>query len=191
MSQAPARTAPPWTPYDALLALPENQVGEVIDGQLHTQPRLSGPHGLAARGLSIEIGAPFDKGRGGPGGWWILIEPEVHFIRDTAVAVPDLAGWRRERMPQIPRDHRFEVTPDWVCEILSSSTAKKDRAIKLPLYARHGVAHAWLIDPEAQTLEAFALREDDWLLLGAFKDDDPIQIPPFVAISFSLAELWA
>ncbi len=186
----PAHPVTQWTPYDALLALPENLVGEVINGQLYTQPRPSGPHGVAERGLSIEVGGPFDKGRGGPGGWWILIEPEVHFSRDTEVVVPDLAGWRRERMPQVPRDHRFEVVPDWVCEILSPSTAKKDRAIKLPLYARYGVAYAWLVDPEAHTLEAFALREGAWLLLGTFKDDDPIHVEPFEAVTFSLAELW-
>ena len=178
------------TPYDQLLALPENLVGEVIDGQLYTQPRPTGPHALAESGLSIELGMPFHKGRGGPGGWWILIEPEVHFVRDIEVVVPDLAGWRRERMPAIPEGHRFEVVPDWVCEILSPSTAKKDRALKLPLYAHYGVAHAWLVDPVAHTLEAYELRDGAWLLLGTFKDDDPIRVAPFAAITFSLAELW-
>ena len=178
------------TPYEQLLALPENLVGEIIGGQLHTQPRPSGPHGVAERGLTIELGGPFDKGRGGPGGRWILGEPEVHFIRDTEVAVPDLAGWRRERMPLIPEDHRFEVVPDWVCEILSPSTVKKDRILKLPLYARYGVAHAWLLDPVARTLEAFELREGAWTLIGSLKDEDAVCLAPFAAISFSLAELW-
>jgi len=178
------------TPYEQLLALPENLVGEIIGGQLHTQPRPSGPHSVAERGLTIELGGPFDKGRGGPGGRWILVEPEVHFIRDTEVAVPDLAGWRRERMPLIPEDHRFEVVPDWVCEILSPSTVKKDRILKLPLYARYGVAHAWLLDPVARTLEAFELREGAWTLIGSLKDEDAVCLAPFAAISFSLAELW-
>ena len=142
------------------------------------------------RSLNIELGGPFDKGRGGPGGWWILPEPELHFVRDVEVVVPDLAGWRRERMPAVPEDHRFEVAPDWVCEILSPNTAKKDRAIKLPLYARRGVAHAWLVDPQARTLEGFELREGSWLLLDAYKDDDPICLAPFAAVTFSLAELW-
>ena len=118
------------------------------------------------------------------------MEPEVHFIRDVEVVVPDLAGWRRERMPTIPRDHRFEVVPDWVCEILSPSTAQKDRTLKLPLYARYGVAYAWLVDPLARTLEAFELRDGRWVLLGAIREDDPVCFPPFAAVTFSLTDLW-
>lgn len=180
----------PPTPYETLLTLPEHLVGEIIDGQLDTQPRPSGPHGLAESALNIEIGGPFHKGRGGPGGWWIIVEPEVHFRRDTEVVVPDLAGWRRERMPAIPQGHRYEVVPDWVCEILSPGTAKKDRSQKLPLYARYGVAHVWLVDPIERTLEVFELREGFWLLLGTLQDQDPVTMPPFAAVTFSLAELW-
>lgn len=176
--------------YQRLIALPESLTGEILNGELYTQPRPSGAHGIAERGLSIDVGGPFDLGRGGPGGWWILPEPEVHFVRDVQVAVPDLAGWRRERMPAIPEDHRFEVVPDWVCEILSPSTARKDRAIKLPLYARFGVAHVWLVDPLARTLEAYELREGAWLLLATLKDDDPVSLPPFAAVTFPLADLW-
>jgi hypothetical protein len=127
---------------------------------------------------------------GANGGWWILPEPEIHFVRDTEVVVPDLAGWRRERMPAMPRDHRFEVVPDWVCEILSPSTAQKDRTLKLPLYARYCVAHAWLVDPLAHTLEAFELRDSQWVLLGAIREDDAVCFPPFAAVSFSLADRW-
>ncbi len=118
------------------------------------------------------------------------MEPEVHFIRDTEVLVPDLAGWRRERMPAVPRDHRFEVAPDWVCEILSPSMAQKDRPLKLPLYARYGVARPWLVDPLARTLEAFELRGGQWVLLGVTGDDAPVSFLPFAAVSFSLADLW-
>ena len=114
----------------------------------------------------------------------------MHFVRDTEVAVPDLAGWRRERMPALPEDHRFSIVPDWVCEILSPGTARKDRALKLPLYARFGVAHAWLVDPMARTLEAFALRDGLWSLAGVFKDDDTVVAPPFDAAPFGLAVLW-
>ncbi len=178
--------------YEQLLALPEGITGEIIDGELFTQPRPSGRHGVTEGALNIRIGGPFHFGDGGgPGGWWILPEPEIHLVRDTQVAVPDLAGWRRERMPAIPEDHRFEVVPDWVCEILSPSTAQKDRARKLPVYARHGVSHAWLVDPLARTLEAFALREGSWLLIATLKDDDPVCVPPFEAMTFSLADLWA
>ena len=186
----PAHAARKPSHYQQLLALPENLVGEIINGRLYTQPRPTGPHAVAERGLTLELSGPFDKGRGGPGGWWILIEPEIHFVRDVEVVVPDLAGWRRERMPAIPAGHRFEVAPDWVCEILSPGTAKKDRALKLPLYADYGVAHAWLVDPVAHTLEAYELRDGAWLLLGTFKDDDPIRVAPFAAITFSLVELW-
>ena len=178
-------------PYAQLLALPETQVGEVIRGQLYTQPRPSGPHAMAEASLTGLINPAFQFGRGGPGGWWILSEPEVHFVRDVEVVVPDLAGWRRERLPTIPRDHRFEVAPDWVCEILSPSTARKDRALKLPLYARYGVGYAWLVDPLAQTLEAFALQQGQWLLLDTLCENATVSLPPFDAVTFSLADLWA
>jgi len=177
--------------YEQLLALPDHVTGEIINGELYAQPRPTGRHGLVGRGLSGNLINPFDFGRGGPGGWWLIAEPEVHFIRDQEVTVPDLAGWRRERMPSIPEDHRFEVVPDWVCEILSPSTAKKDRVVKLPLYARYGVSHAWLADPSAQTLEAFELKENHWLLIATLKDDDRVSVPPFDAVEFSLADLWA
>ncbi len=177
--------------YAQLLALPEHVTGEILNGALYAMPRPKGRHGLAGRGLSGNLITPFDFGRGGPGGWWIILEPEVHFIRDVEVAVPDLAGWRRERMPSVPEDHRFEVVPDWVCEILSPATAKKDRVVKLPVYARYGIAHAWIVDPEAQTLEAFDLREGRWTLIAALKDDDRVAVPPFDAVEFSLADLWA
>lgn len=133
---------------------------------------------------------PFHKGRGGPGGWWIIIEPEVHFIRDTEVLVPDVAGWRRKRMPDIPRDHRFQVAPDWICEILSPSTASKDREVKLPIYAHYGVQYTWLVDPLAHTLEALGLQDGSWVQLGSFRDDDRVSIAPFAEISIALPDLW-
>lgn len=176
--------------YAQLLALPEHVSGEILNGELHAQPRPAGRHGLAAGALNADLAAPFGFGRGGPGGWWIIPEPEVHFIRDVEVAVPDLAGWRRERMPSVPEGHRFEVVPDWVCEILSPSTVKKDRVVKLPIYGRYGVAHVWLVDPQAQTLEALELRDGHWLLIAALKDDDRVAVPPFDAVGFSLADLW-
>jgi Uma2 family endonuclease len=176
--------------YQRLQALPENRVGEIIDGQLYTQPRPSGPHGLAEFNLGYAVGGPFGKGRGGPGGWWILIEPEVHFVRDIEVAVPDLAGWRRERMAAVPKGHRFEVVPDWVCEVLSPRTAKKDRTKKLPWYARFGVAHCWLVDPRQRTLEAYELRAGLWTLLAALQDEEAVALPPFDAVGFSLGDLW-
>ena len=177
--------------YAQLEALPENLTGEIINGQLYAQPRPAGPHAQAGSGLGMDIGSAYQRGRGGPGGWWILDEPEIHFIRDTEVVVPDLAGWRRERMPHLPRDHRFEVTPDWVCEILSPSTAKTDRVVKMPVYARYGVPYLWLVDPLAHTLEAFALCDGRWTIIGLFQDQDNVTVEPFTAIALELGGLWA
>ena len=177
--------------YEQLEALPEGLTGEILNGQLHTQPRPTGPHTRAQTELSIDIGSAYGRGRGGPGGWWILVEPELHFVIDQEVAVPDLAGWRKERMPQIPQGHRFEVVPDWVCEILSPSTASKDREVKMPLYARYGVAYAWLVDPERRTLEAYGLDNGGWRLLAEASDRDAIAVAPFDALTLDLANLWS
>lgn len=114
----------------------------------------------------------------------------MYFVRDTEVTVPEIAGWRRERMPVLPDDQRIEASPDWVCEILSPSTASKDREIKMPLYARYGVAYAWLADPALQTLEAYVLEEGDWRLLGTYEGRQAISVAPFAAISIDLGDLW-
>lgn len=177
--------------YDRLTALPEGLTGEILNGQLHAQPRPSGSHMGVESALQIELGGPFDRGRGGPGGWRILVEPEIHFVRDQEVCVPDLAGWRRGRLPQLPTDQRFEVVPDWVCEILSPSTESKDRQIKMPIYARYGVGFAWLVDPLKQTLEAFALEEGDWRQLGTWRGDETVAVSPFDAVQLALRDLWA
>jgi Uma2 family endonuclease len=176
--------------YAELEALPENLVGEIIDGELYTQPRPAPRHAVAQSSLLYDIHGPFDRGSGGPGGWWIIVEPELHFVRDTQVLVPDIAGWRRERMPQMPEDHRFEVVPDWVCEVLSPSTARKHRVIKMPVYSHWGVAYLWLLDPIIRTLETFALDAGRWVVTGQFKDDDLVSIAPFEAVNLELANLW-
>jgi len=176
--------------YQQLIDLPENLVGEIFNGRLYTQPRPAGPHAVTTSSLGIDIGGPFQFGRGGPGGWWIIDEPEVHLVRDTEVLLPDLAGWRRERLPKIPRDHRFEVVPDWVCEILSPATMRKDRISKMPIYARYGVHHLWLIDPVEQTLENFLLEQGRWTVIGQYQQQEVVQAPPFEAIDLDLADLW-
>jgi Uma2 family endonuclease len=184
-----ARTRP--TLYEQLLALPEGLTGEILAGQLHAQPRPSGPHGLAGSVLGMRLGVPFQLGGGGPGGWWIIDEPELHLIPDTEVLVPDLVGWRRVRMPRIPQGHRFTVVPDWVCEILSPASASLDRDVKLPIYARHGVAFAWLVDPKVRTLEAYAMEDGKWREIGRFANDDLVVVAPFDAVTIQLADLWA
>ena len=176
--------------YAELEALPERLTGEIINGRLYAQPRPASRHALVSSELGMDIGAAYHRGRGGPGGWWILDEPEIHFIRDTEVLVPDLAGWRRTRMRQLPPDHRFEIVPDWVCEILSPSTAGKDRLLKMPVYARYGVAYLWLVDPLTRTLAAFALREGQWMSLGQFRDQAVISVAPFADIGLELGGLW-
>ncbi|MDS4070150.1 MAG: Uma2 family endonuclease, partial [Candidatus Competibacter sp.] len=113
------------------------------------------------------------------------------FIRDIEMVVPDLAGWRRERMPRLPRDHRIEVVPDWICEILSPSTAKTDRVVKMPVYARYGVPYLWLVDPLAHTLEAFALHDGRWTVIGLFQEQDSVTVEPFTEIALELGGLWA
>jgi len=179
------------TLYESLEALPEGVTGEILNGQLYTQSRPSGPHGHVAFRIDRSIGRSYGDGVDGPGGWWIYPEPEVHFVRDTEVAVPDLAGWRRERMLYLPEDQRFEVVPDWVCEILSPSTKWKDRKDKMPLYARYGVRYAWLIDPVERTLEVYQLNAGAWVEVGHFTAADQVIAPPFEAVSFGLEVLWA
>lgn len=182
--------APQPTLYELLEALPEGLTGEILNGQLHTQPRPSWAHGRASDRLNRSIGRSFDDALDGPGGWWIVAEPEVHFVRDRAVAVPDLAGWRRQRMPNPPEGHRVEVVPDWICEIMSPSTASKDREIKMPLYAHYGVQYAWLVDPKARTLEAYQLEGGAWREIGRFTGADQVAVPPFEALTLDLSGLW-
>ena len=163
-------------------------VAELVEGALHLHPRPASRHALAGSVLGAELSMPFQRGRGGPGGWWIIDEPELHFGSD--VLVPDIAGWRRERMPAFPDVPWTELAPDWVCEVLSPGTRRFDLTDKRRLYAAAGVAHLWLVDPIARTLEAFALQDGRWVLLAALKDDEAVSLAPFDAISFPLSSLW-
>jgi Uma2 family endonuclease len=148
--------------YADLEAVPAPFRAELIGGVLHVMPRPAPRHANAESGLVIELGGPFHRGRGGPGGWWILPEPELHFPDPTGTnpfdaMSPDVAGWRRERMPKLPKTAHFTLAPDWLCEVLSASTEDEDRNEKMPAYAREGVEHAWLVDPIKRTLEHYAL----------------------------------
>ena len=174
--------------YQDVLDAPAHRVAEIIEGTLYTHPRPAMPHALASSALGNDLGNPFQFGRGGPGGWWIIDEPELHFGED--ILVPDLAGWRRERMPDYPDAAYVTLAPDWVCEVLSASTRRLDLHGKRPIYAREGVGHVWLVDPTDRTLEAFELRDGQWVLTGSAKDDEPVSISPFDAITFSLGDLW-
>ncbi|MXY66284.1 MAG: Uma2 family endonuclease [Gammaproteobacteria bacterium] len=174
--------------YQDVLDAPPHKVAEIIEGILHMSPRPASMHAWASTGLGESIGPPFNRGRGGPGGWWIVDEPELHLGED--ILVPDMAGWRRERMPEFPNVTFFTLAPDWACEILSPSTRALDQGIKRTIYAREGVAHLWFVDPDARTLEAFELHDGKWVLLETVTDNDPVSLPPFEAISFSLGDLW-
>ena len=177
--------------YEDLLAVPDTLIAEIVHGVLITQPRPGAPHARAASRLGMDLGGPFDRGKAGPGGWVLLDEPELH-LPGGHVLVPDLAGWRRERMPSIPLDAAsFDLAPDWVCEVLSPSTEATDRADKLPLYAGDGVCHAWLVDPLVRTLEVLRLDGATYRLVAVFRDAAQARAEPFDAIELELAALWA
>jgi Uma2 family endonuclease len=165
-------------------------VAEVIDGVLSTHPRPASPHAQAATTLGEELGPPFKRGRGGPGGWIILDEPELHLGTEPDILVPDLAGWRRETMPVMPDAAYFTVPPDWACEVLSATTWRRDRRDKMPVYLRERVAHVWLIEPIERTLEVFALDGPSYRLFATYADDEKVRAPPFDAIELDLAVLW-
>ena len=174
--------------YQDVLDAPPHRVAEIVDGRLYTQPRPASLHAKASSGLGGLISQTYEYGRGGPGGWWILFEPELHLDED--ILVPDLAGWRRERMPEYPVAAYFTLPPDWVCEVLSPSTRKLDLGPKRAVYAREGVSYLWLVDPDVQSLEAFELRGNEWVLIDKLFDYASVSLPPFGAISFNLGDLW-
>ncbi len=171
------------------MALPEIVVAEIVDGELHASPRPAPRHANTGALVGGSLVPPFHQGRGGPGGWWVLYEPELHLGPD--VLVPDWAGWQRTRMPRLPETAYFSIVPDWVCEILSPSTASLDRVKKLAVYAREQVAHAWLIDPLARTLEVLRLDAGRWTILATRAGDDIVRAEPFTAIALELSALWA
>jgi Uma2 family endonuclease len=177
--------------YEDLAAVPANLVAEIIHGALVTHPRPAAPHARAASRLGGALDGPFDRGKGGPGGWVILDEPELH-LGGEHVIVPDLAGWRRERMPAIPMSAAaFDLAPDWACEVLSPGTAASDRADKLPIYANEKVAHVWLIDPILRTLEVHRLDGATYRTLAVWRDSAVVRAEPFDAIDLELEALWA
>ncbi|MAQ13514.1 MAG: hypothetical protein CMN30_01765 [Sandaracinus sp.] len=177
--------------YDDLLALPEDARAEVVRGEVLMSPAPLPRHSKVQRAIARFIGGPFDDddGRGGPGGWWILLEVDVR-LSEHDIVRPDLAGWRRQRLPK-PWDQRpIDVVPDWVCEVLSPSTMRHDRLTKARLYREAGVPSLWLIDPEARLLEAFQLRDESWVEAARCGDEDTLAIPPFGVIDLEVARLF-
>ncbi len=177
--------------YDDLCRVPEHMVAELIEGELFTSPRPATPHARASSMLLSDLIGGFDGPPGGDdaaAGWWFLVEPELHFGGD--VLVPDLAAWRRARLPVIPNAAAIELAPDWICEVVSPSTARIDRARKMRLYAREGVAHLWLLDPIARTLEIYRLEDGRWVVAVTYGGDDAIRAEPFDAVALTMRRWW-
>jgi Uma2 family endonuclease len=174
--------------YEDLRRVPDHLVAEIVDGDLFTSPRPATSHAHVTSRLTAEIDMPFGRGRGGPGGWWTLVEPELHLSDD--VVVPDLAGWRRSRLPMMPDAAYLSTAPDWLCEVLSPATERLDRARKLAVYAREQVGHVWLINPRSRTLEVLRLDAGRWALLGTHSEDDVVRAEPFEAIALEIGSLW-
>ncbi len=174
--------------YEDLFNLPANVVGQIVFGTLHAHPRPAVAHAIATSAIGEELGPPFKRGKGGPGGWIILDEPESHL--GTDVLVPDLAGWRRARLPEAPRTAFLSLAPDWACEVLSPSTSSLDRGDKLKVYARENVPHVWLVDPAAMTLEVLMLDGPTYRIADVFSNSAKVRAAPFDAIELDLSILW-
>lgn len=175
--------------YEDLFDLPDNMVGEIIGGDLIATPRPSRKHAVAASVLGGEILPAYQLGRGGgPGGWIIIDEPEISFGEN--ILVPDLAGWRKERFPTSEETNWISVSPDWVCEVVSPKTVSVDKVRKMPLYAKYGVPHLWLIDPAVKTLDVFRLESGRWVLLATFVENDKVRAEPFPEAEIELGNLW-
>lgn len=176
--------------YEDLLQVPDTLIAEIMGGELITSPRPASAHALATGAIHQEIG-PFarrPRGGGGPGGWWILFEPELHLGSD--ILVPDLAGWRRERLPVLRNVPYFELAPDWVCEVLSTTTARIDRVRKKPIYARERVSHLWLVDPVIRTLEVYRLDGGQWVDAGAYGGAEVVRAEPFATVEMDMSQWW-
>ena len=183
--------APRLATYEDLLALPEDARAEIVAGEIRTAPGPLPRHSRAMRAIGSYIGRPFDDddGRGGPGGWWILVEVDVR-LSEHDIVRPDVAGWRRERLPE-PWDTRpIDMAPDWVCEIISPSNAAYDRVTKAQLYADRGVPHLWLVDPSQRVLESFELSGGNWLRVGSYDDRAVARIKPFEEIELEVGALF-
>jgi Uma2 family endonuclease len=178
--------------YEDLKQVPDTMVGEILDGELIVSPRPGLAHARASLNISLDLAGPFDRSAGGAGGggarWWFLAEPELHLHGD--VIVPDLAAWRRERMPAVPNAAACELAPDWACEIISPRTATHDRRQKMRIYAREGVGFLWLVDPVAKSLEVYRLEGQRWSTAGAFAENDSVRAEPFESVELDLARWW-
>ena len=175
--------------YKELCDLPDNVVGEIINEELVVMPRPAPKHARASSSLGSKIFDSYDEGNGGPGGWWIFFEPEMHFLDD--VIVPDIAGWKKERMPKLPEEAYFSLSPDWVCEVLSPSTARYDKISKFKIYEENKIPYYWIVDPLNRVLEIFELDQKNYKLVFVFDQNSLVKAPPFEELEFNLGSLWA
>ena len=179
----------------AFQAAPPELVAEILDGELHISPHPNRPQATVRTILSALLVMPFRLGRGGPGGWVIVNQPEIHLGARPDKLVPDIAGWSRERMPDaIGGDDapaHYDLAPDWVCEVLSDHTRRIDKVQKMRIYAREGVRHVWHVDPRAHTLDIFRLQDGHWLLVSSFVGDERLHAEPFEANELELALVWS
>ena len=177
--------------YEDLLKVPETLVAEILDGELYVTPRPASPHANAASGITGDVRGPFHREPDGPvqpGGWWILVEPELHLGAD--VVVPDVAGWRREKMPVLGNVAYFDQAPDWACEVVSPTTAGADRVRKMRIYARESVGHLWLVEPLARTLEVYRLENGRWVVASTHGGSERVRAEPFEAVELEITRWW-
>jgi Uma2 family endonuclease len=183
----PSRPLPTLADLDAL---PPGIVGEIIEGVLYTMTKPRMRHQRTGLEIGSGLLGPFDHGHGGPGGWWIVTEPGIELPDETKEISPDVAGWRRDRMPEMPVDEPIRIVPDWVCEILSKTTRRHDLLIKLPYYARIGVAYAWVVDLEARVVMAHRLESGAWRTIGTYSDETEARIEPFDVVPLDITDWW-
>jgi Uma2 family endonuclease len=178
--------------YQDVLDAPEHMTAEVLDGELHLMPRPRRAHLRAASGLGSFLFGAFQIGAGGPGGWTIIDEPELHLGSPPDIVVPDIGGFRAGHL--VDSDDSDEpyitVVPDWVCEIASPSTRRIDRMKKMPIYARERVGHVWLVDPVDCTVEVFRYEGTGFQLVGTYGGDGGVRAEPFDAAEIPPAFLW-
>ncbi len=170
-------------------ALPPHMKGEIIDGVFYAMTRPRGFHQSVAGLVHADLLGPFQRERGGPGGWWILPEPGIEMVNSPEVS-PDIAGWKRERLVTMPKKETIRVVPDCVCEVLSSSTRRYDLGTKRPFYAKVGVTWLWVVDPDALLVTASRLENGRWSELGVWSDEREARIPPFDDVAIDVSEWW-
>jgi len=170
-------------------ALPPHLKGEVIDGELYVQPRPRAVHANVEGAILEDVRGPYQRGRGGPGGWWLLPEPGIELPGSPEFS-PDVAGWRRERLPTLPSDTAITVVPDWICEVLSPRTRGFDLVTKRRFYARIGVGWLWYVDVEARSVSVCRLEAGTWRELAVHGDDERARLEPFETVEIDLASWW-